>query len=456
MRLVAAVLALLFVSAGEVHAAGKRPNVLFLFSDDQRFDTIAALGNRDIHTPNLDKLVRNGFAFTHAFIMGSTMPAVCAPSRAMMLTGRTLYRAPINVPAHLTTWPAALGKAGYATFAIGKWHNGRPAFARSFSNGDAIFFGGMHAHDKVPVYAFDPSGRYAGKPVPGSKFSSELFADSAIKFLRGHKGDRPFALYVAFTAPHDPRTPPAGARRYDPERVPVPDSFMPVHPFDNGELKVRDEHLAPWPRTPAIVRRHLADYYGMISHLDEQIGRILKALEDSGRDKDTLIVFAGDNGLAVGKHGLMGKQNLYDHSVRVPLIFAGPGVPRARKSSALVYLFDVYPTLCGLTGVAVPKTVEGESLVPIMTGKKTKVRDSVFGAYREVQRMVRTERWKLIRYPKINRTQLFDVQADAEEALDLSGEAQYAGRVAEMMKLLRDWQKKAGDDLPLTAKKGER
>jgi arylsulfatase A-like enzyme len=180
---------------------------------------------------------------------------------------------------------------------------------------------------------------------------------------------------------------------------------------------------------------------------------VLAALETSGRAKDTLIVFAGDNGLAVGKHGLMGKQSLYDHSARVPLVFAGPGVPRGKKSEALVYLFDVFPTLCALTGVPAPKTVEGESLLPILTGKKAKVRESVFGAYRDVQRMVRTQRWKLIRYPKINRTQLFDIQADPDEVRDLSGEAKHVGRVAEMMKLLGEWQKKVGDDLPLTGGK---
>jgi arylsulfatase A-like enzyme len=449
-------LALLLLAAGPAQAAAKSPNVLFLFSDDQRFDTLAALGNRDIHTPNLDKLVRGGFAFTHCFIMGSSQGAVCVPSRAMMLTGRTLYRAPTAIPPDVPTWPEVLGKAGYATFGIGKWHNNRPAFTRSFQGGRAIFFGGMHDHRAVPVHAYDPTGRYAGKPKPGAKFSSELFADAAIDFLRSHKGDKPFLLYVAFTAPHDPRTPPADvARRYDPARLPLPASFLPRHPFDNGELTVRDEKLAPWPRTPAVVRQHLADYYGMITHLDAQVGRILQALEASGRAKDTLIVFAADNGLAVGRHGLMGKQNLYDHSVRVPLVLAGPSVPKGRRSDALVYLFDLFPTLCDLTGVAIPKGVEGQSLAPILAGKKAKVRDSVFAAYRDVQRMVRTERWKLIRYPKVGKVQLFDIAADPDEIKDLAGQAKYAARVRELTVLLADWQKKVGDGLPLTGGKKE-
>src|SRR5262249_51568247 len=161
---------------------------------------------------------------------------------------------------------------------------------------------------------------------------------------------------------------------------------LPQHPFDNGDMKGRDEKLAPWPRTPAVVRRHLADYYAMISHLDAQVGRILDALAASKRAANTIVVFAGDNGLAVGKHGLMGKQTVYDHSIRVPLLLSGPGIPRRQRSQALVYLFDLFPTLADLAGVKAPPTVEGTSLLPILSGKKKNVRDSVFAAYRDVQR----------------------------------------------------------------------
>jgi arylsulfatase A-like enzyme len=236
-------------------------------------------------------------------------------------------------------------------------------------------------------------------------------------------------------------------KMYDPNKLPLPKSFLPRHPFDNGDMDGRDEKLAPWPRTPAVIRRHLADYYAAISHLDAQVGRILDALKASKRDGDTILVFAGDNGLALGKHGLMGKQNLYDHSVRVPLLLSGPGVPRGKRSAALVYLFDVFPTLTDLAGLKAPSTVEGTSLVPILAGKKKSVRDSVFAAYKDVQRTVRTERWKLIRYPKADRTQLFDIQDDPEETVNLSGRAKYAGRVKEMTELMKGWQKKVGDPL---------
>jgi hypothetical protein len=174
------------------------------------------------------------------------------------------------------------------------------------------------------------------------------------------------------------------------------------------------------------------------------VGRIWQALRETGHDKDTLIVFAGDNGLALGRHGLMGKQNLYDHSLRVPLIVAGPGVPQG-KSDALCYLLDVFPTLCDLTGTATPATVEGKSLKPILDGKAVKVRDHLFGAYRDVQRMIDDGRWKLIRYPKADRTQLFDLAADPDEVNDLSADPKQAAKVKELLALLAAEQKRLGD-----------
>jgi len=455
-------------SAVPARETKRPPNVLFLFSDDQRFDTIGALGNRDIETPNLDRLVREGFAFTHAHIMGAMQGAVCVPSRAMLMTGRSLFRcttAPtLNaIPARLTMLPEALRQNGYAPIGVGKWHNDRAAFARAFAAGGPVFFGGMSDHSKIPVFDFDPEGKYPKSlQHTGPVFDTELFADAAIQFLRDEreKPDKPFFLYVAFTAPHDPRTPPEEfAQKYSAERMPLPKNFLPEHPFDNGELKVRDERLLPWPRTPEAVRKEIALYYGMISHLDAQVGRILQALAEAGQARRTLVIFAGDNGLAVGQHGLLGKQNLYEHSVRVPLIFHGPGIPKGRKSDALCYLLDVYPTVCELTGVAIPSTVEGRSLLPVISGKEKTVRDAVFGAYRDVQRMVRDGRWKLIYYPKANRTQLFDLDQDPEEMKDLSSDANFAAKLGELRAKLTTLQQQAGDPLiqdPLQSARAKR
>jgi arylsulfatase A-like enzyme len=425
---------------------------LFLFSDDQRADTIHALGNPQIQTPNLDRLVKTGLTFTRAYCMGGLQGAVCVPSRAMHLSGRSLFRISEKLE-KVTTWPMVFEQAGYDTYAIGKWHNGPAALTNSFAAGRAIFFGGMTDQNRVPAQDLGP-GRVLGSRHTNDQHSSELFADAAIDFLRRHKADKPFCLYVAFTMPHDPRTAPKNFRaRYNSDRLPLPKNFLPQHPFNNGEMLVRDEKLERWPRSPEAIRRHLADYYAAITHLDAQIGRILKALKRTGRYDDTLIVFASDHGLALGSHGLMGKQNLYEHSMRAPLILAGRGIPRGKRSEAFCYLLDLYPTLCDLAGLSYPDTVEGLSLLPVIQGRQPSRRDSIFTAYRHVQRAVRDAGWKLIRYPHVNQTQLFDLRADPEERHDLAGVPNHQSQVERLTQLLQDWQQQLGDTLALSTTK---
>jgi len=348
-------------------------------------------------------------------------------------------------------WPEVFAEAGYTVGGMGKWHNDRRSFARAFRRGGPVFFGGMTDQSRVPVYDIDPSGGYqAGKERVERTHSSTLFTDSAIRFVRGHHGPEPFLLYVAYTSPHDPRTaPPPFDTMYDPDRLALPPSFMPEHPFDNGELNVRDELLAPFPRTPEVIRRHIADYYGIISHLDHEIGRLLAALDETGRGRDTIVIFAGDNGLALGRHGLMGKQSVYDHSLRVPLIMAGPGVPPGVRRHGLCYLLDVFPTVCDLTGVASPSTVEGRSLAPTMRSAREGLRPDLFLAYRNLQRSVRGERWKLIEY-RVNgqsRTQLFDMKADPWEMRDLSDDPRRATEVSQLRRRLGEWQREVGDPM---------
>jgi len=400
---------------------------------------------RPIQTPALDSLVRRGFLFDRAYCMGSMGGAVCVPSRAMLMTGRSLHRSGEG-----KMLPELLREHGFSTFGTGKWHNGRKKYARSFTHGGSIFFGGMGPQTMLPVNSFDPEGVFPREErQPLAKYTSEAFADAAIGFLDSHDKDKPFFAYVAFTAPHDPRTaPPEDRARYEAESLPLPPNYLPQHPFNNGELVVRDEKLADWPRTPEAVRAHLADYYALITHMDRQIGRILVALEKNGHADDTLIVFASDHGLAIGSHGLMGKQNLYEHSMRAPVIVAGPSVPHGR-SEALVYLYDLFPTVCAGLGLTPPETVEGHDLWPAIQGRKFVARDSIFTMYRDRQRAVRDERWKLIRYPLVDVTQLFDLQEDPFELKDLSADPAQAERIAGLWKKLEEWQERSGDEAPL-------
>ena len=437
---------------------GRQPNILFFFTDDQRFDTIHALGNDQTITPNMDRLVEGGVSFTHAHIPGGTSGAVCMPSRAMLHTGRTLFHldgAGESIPREHTTLGEALRAHGYRTFGTGKWHNGPASYHRSFSEGDEIFFGGMADHWNVPFFHHDPTGRYdqtcliVDDPhtsnvtrarycdrIPAGRHSSQTICDAALRFLQGWEGDAPFFLYVSFLAPHDPRTMPQEYRElYDPEKIELPPNFMRGHPFDNGELAIRDELLAGFPRTPEEIRRHLAEYYAMISHLDAQLERLLAALEARGILENTIIVLAGDNGLALGQHGLMGKQSCYDHSVRVPLVVAGPGVPRGVRTDAFAYLLDLFPTLCELVGLEAPPSVEGTSLVRAMQDPTEKVRDTLYFAYTDKHRAVRDRRHKLIEYVVNKRhhmTQLFDLEADPWEQHNLAGDAAHAAALAEL------------------------
>ena len=430
--------------------AQRRPNILFLFSDDQRNDTIAAYGNPHIRTPQLDRLARQGMSFRRAYCMGSMGGAVCVPSRAMVHSGRTLFRVEPDMRG-VKIMPEVLQQAGYVTFGTGKWHNGQESFSRGFSRGKSVFFGGMSDHLKVPEQQLGSGGGFTEKTL-GAKFSSELFADAAVDFLENYADTKPFFAYVAFSAPHDPRMPPSGyADPYRSMQLPMPPNFLPQHPFFNGHMTGRDESLAAWPRTPAVVREQMAEYYGMITHMDEQIGRVLEALRRSGQQENTVIVFASDHGLAMGSHGLLGKQNLYEHSMGTPLIFVGPGIPQERSSDALVYLFDIFPTICQITGTTPPEGVEGKSLAPIWQGRKQTVRDSIFTVFSTVMRAVREDRWKLIRYPHINRSQLFDLHRDPHELNDLAGDPGQADHLRRLTTLLQQWQREVGDGQTLTS-----
>jgi arylsulfatase A-like enzyme len=458
----------------------ERPNVLFFFTDDQRFDTIHALGNDLIATPNLDWLVEHGTAFDNAYIMGGTSGAVCMPSRAMLWTGRTLFHIQEQgqgiAPDHVMLGET-LQRAGYTVFGTGKWHNGPAAHARNFNAGAEIFYGGMDDHWNMPVCDFDPAGEYPQRihqtvdfvtqrvvekvadHIHAGRHSSVLFCDAAIDFLRSRQPVDPFFIYVGFTAPHDPRTMPRQYfEMYDPASLPLGDNFMPEHPFDNGEMQVRDELLAAYPRDPEEARRHLAAYYGMITHLDAQIGRVLAALRETGQLDNTIIVLAGDNGLALGRHGLMGKQSLYEHSIHVPLLVCGPGIAAGRRSDAFVYLLDIYPTLCDLLGLAIPESVEGVSFAASLTmdngrwtmggGQQSAVgRPYLLFAYRHLMRGVRDERFKLIEYVVAGQrhTQFFDLRADPSELVNLAGDATYCEQIARLRAVLMRWRDEWGD-----------
>jgi arylsulfatase A-like enzyme len=429
-------------------ADSKGPNVLFLLADDQRADTIAALGNKHIKTPNLDRLLKRGLSFDRAYMQGAFQGATCVPSRAMLLSGQSLFRVDEKLLRD-ETWPEAFGKAGYATFISGKWHNGEKSLVRSFQEARGIFSGGMTNPLKAKL-ADVTDGRLS-TPKLAPKHACAVFADEAVRFLN-RKHDKPFFCFVPFDAPHDPHVVPDDfPGSYEPDKLPLPANVLPQHPFDNGEMTIRDEALLGWPRDPKKVRVMLAEYYRYVSYLDAEIAYVLDALDKSPHANNTIVVFAADSGVARGSHGLIGKQNLYEHSIRVPLVIAGPGVPKDKRTAAMCYLFDVLPTLGKLCGVTAPTASEGSEFTATLLDPNRAARTNLVFAYRNVQRAVRDDRWKLIRYPQVDRTQLFDLLADPDEVTDLAGKPEHAAKVKELLTLLEAEQKRYGDKTPLTA-----
>jgi len=183
--------------------------------------------------------------------------------------------------------------------------------------------------------------------------------------------------------------------------------------------------------------------------LDDKIGEIIETLKKHGLFENTIIVYAADNGLAIGSHGLLGKQNLYEHSTKVPVIISGPGIPKEKVNDALVYLYDLFPTLCDVSGLPAPEGIDGKNLYPVIKGEKSAVRNSLFTAYRNTVRAVRTDEWKLIRYPQINYTQLFNLKKDPLEINNLAATTEYEDKVTEMMGLLKEWHLATDDTMNL-------
>ena len=396
--------------------AGKKPNFIFLFADDQRADTIGAHGNPHIQTPNLDKLAGAGFSFHRNYCAGSFSGAVCVASRAMLMTGRHWMR--IGAKNVARDWadhpllPSTLATtAGYQTFIVGKWHNGSATLNRAFNSGRSVYMGGMADHTSFVVQDYTDGILSAKRDAGG--FSSEVFANDAIDYIENATTDQPFFLYVAFMAPHDPRNPPEKYRQiYYDKRPPLPENFLPQHPFKNAPQATmgRDEGLAPWPRTKEVISDQLCEYYGLVTHLDTQVGRIMKALEGTPHADNTYIIYTADHGLAMGSHGLLGKQNIYEQSMACPLIIHGPGIPGGQSTNAFTYVHDLYATVCALADVEKPDGVDAKNLAPLWQGKADSIRSSLFLPFQDNQRAINDGRHKLHLYPKVNHRLLFDPQ----------------------------------------------
>ena len=462
----------------------KKPNVIVIYTDDHRYTGIHELGGMPVKTPNIDKLAKNGVVFTNTYLMGAFSGATCMPSRAMLHTGRQLFKLKgkgRELPVDHHTMGETFQNSGYQSHIIGKWHQDRGSLSRSFDSGDHVMGIGVYLtdHYRMPLWDWDKKGVFPKKdayliefdekgkekqrpivktdkrgPTGTEKLgphTSEIFARDAVNYIKKYKKRDPFFMYLAFHAPHDPRQAPQKYKdMYPIDQMELTPSYQLQHSFDNGDMVLRDEALAPWPRTEQVAKEHLASYYAIITHLDAQIGKVIAALKKTGKYENTLIVLAGDSGLAVGNHGLMGKQSLYDEDgIHVPFIISGGAAPNSGKRlGAYSYIHDIFPTICDLVQIPIPNSVDGLSMLPVIKGEQEQVREYTYHAYKQFQRAYRRGDYKLIEYVRSEGehykkgkftagsrvTQLFNFKKDPWETKDLSFLPEYRSILDSMKK----------------------
>ena len=487
-------LILLLISCkNDANVARDKPNIVFIFADDMTYSAINTLGNSEIYTPNLDRLFDSGTTFTNAYNMGAWNGAVCVASRAMIISGRSVWEANKFRENWLRgkeldkTWGRLMQNAGYDTYMTGKWHVDAPA--------DSVFQHVVHVRPGMPSDSWNHNGRidYINQLIEGGasqaqiravgynrplsendsswsptdtkyggfweggKHWSEVLKDDAMAFIKNASGQKaPFFMYLAFNAPHDPRQAPQEyLDKYPLENISLPESWLPEYPFkdaiDNGP-DLRDEALGPFPRTAFATKTHIKEYYALISHLDTQVGGIIKALEESGKMDKTYIIFTADHGLAIGRHGLLGKQSQFDHSIRPPFMIMGPDIPRGKRVSADIYLQDAMATCLELAGIDKPEYVFFNSVMDLAVGQRSiSYYDAIYGAYVNSQRMIRKDGFKLMVYPKINKLLLFDLENDPEEMNDLSEIPEYAATRDKMFRALLQLQQELNDSLDISS-----
>ncbi|MGH2561547.1 MAG: sulfatase family protein [Thermomicrobiales bacterium] len=441
--------------------ASSPPNILWYCSDQQRFDTIGALGNPHVHTPNLDRLVAEGVAFTHTYCQSP----ICTPSRASFLTGRYPSTVRVNgngnpyFPREETLITRRLADTGYECGLVGKLHlagayNGREprtddgyrAFQYSHAPRDNWTTGHDYAdwlrargEDAARLLALRPDPFGLCEPtaehdnVPPHLHQTTWCSEQAIDFVTEHQ-DRPWLLSVNPYDPHPPYNPPwEYYRRFDPATLPGP-RFRESDLAHQARLAGVDFQTAPMQPDDfdgAGGRKAQALYYAMIEQVDEQFGRILDALDRTGQRENTVIIFMSDHGEALGDHGLAHKGcRFFDGLTRVPLIWSWPGhFAAGLRSDALVGLLDVAPTLLELAGLPIPDRMQGRSLLPILTGQappehhRDFVRCEYYDAIDEPRHsfatMYRDRRWKLVVYHDLGLGELYDMEQDPDEFVSL-------------------------------------
>jgi arylsulfatase len=488
-------LSLLSTSLWAVGQIPSKPNLLFIWTDEQRADTMAAYGNTKIHAANLDRLASESIVFKNAYV---TQP-VCTPSRASVMTGlwpHTSGCTTNNVPLakEIPCLPELLPDRGYRTAYMGKWHLGDEIFAQqgfeemvSIEDSYSRYYGPGRDRSQRSDYhhfllakGYKPDqkdgtfGREFACRLPIEHCKPKFLETRACEFLRQHRNE-PFTLYVNFLEPHMPFFGPLD-REHRLDEVFLPTNFLdPLE--DNEPLRYRlmREHCAQvYGRDEAAFKELTRKYWGLVIQVDHSVGQILKTLDELGLAENTIVVFTSDHGDMMGSHQLVTKTVMYEESVRVPWLMRIPAMGgRQRIITSPVSHIDLVPTLLELMGASVPARLQGQSLVPLMRGKKVG-EDHVFiewnpgtglhvgeGASRlasrgEIERAgrarVRTvispDGWKLC-LSDLDKSQLFNLREDPGETTNLFGDKRYQDVSARLARHIGQWQRRTGDTVSL-------
>ena len=410
----------------------ERPNVLFLLTDDQAASFLSAAGHPWIETPALDRLAREGVRFDNAFVTTS----LCSPSRASFLTGVYAHVHGVrsnarHYPDDLPSFGTLLGEAGYDTAYFGKWHMGdqsgpRPGFAYSVSYvGHGTYHGAELEVD--------------GRKRASEGFVDDVVTDHALEFLEQRR-DRPFAAVVGFKAPHRPLSPPDRlAEAFADANIAPPPNADADPPYgDWVRAKERSKRVRLSPYSPDELR----EYGRLVAAADQNVGRILETLDAEGLTENTVVVFASDNGMMLGAHGLNNKVPAYEESIRIPFLVRFPPLAAAGTVvDEMVLNVDLMPTLLDLTGVARPDHVQGRTLRPLLEGTATSWRDEILyefeppadGGIMPAMVALRTRSKKLVVYPgRPEWTELFDLTADPFETTNLAGSPEHGAELEEL------------------------
>ncbi|MFN0121184.1 MAG: sulfatase [Blastocatellia bacterium] len=454
-----------------VQAQTKRPNIVFIMTDDHAAHAISSYGSRLIKTPNLDRLAREGVRFANAFVTNS----ICTPSRAVILTGKYSHLNGVPVFNHIDNTQPLLSKymqqAGYHTGMVGKWHLGGND-ARRPDDGQPTGFDYWNILPGQGAY-FDPVMIEMGARKKLNGYTTDIITDLSMDFIRKRPADKPFFLMYHHKAPHRAWQPNEKYKKlYENYEPPIPATFdddykgksdasreATMHidvDLNDNDLKMKPPaglagaELKKWK-----FKRYLQDYLACVASVDENIGRFLKFLDQNGLAENTLVIYTSDQGFFLGEHNFFDKRFMYEESLRTPLLVRWPGRVKAGiVQQAMALNLDYAPTILDAAGVSVPADMQGRSLVPLLMGKTpANWRRSMYYRYYHpghhnvaAHYGVRTQTHKLIYFYKLDQWELYDLRKDPGEVRNLYSDPAYAKTLKQLQDELQRLKKEMKDD----------